>query len=50
MDEQIEKIISLAGNQNRYQYFTLIVVVFLWINCNFIAIIIPFIEREPLIK
>ena len=50
MDEQIEKLIALAGNQNRYQYFTLIVIVFLWINCNFIAIIIPFIEREPLIN
>ena len=50
MDEQIEKLIALAGNQNRYQYFTLIVMVFLWINCNFIAIIIPFIEREPLIN
>ncbi len=50
MDEQIEKIIALAGNQHRYQYFTLIVMVFLWINCNFIAIIIPFIEREPLIN
>ena len=50
MDEQIEKIIALAGNQHRYQYFTLIVIVFLWINCNFIAIIIPFIEREPLIN
>ena len=50
MDEQIEKIIALAGNQHRYQYFTLIVVFFLWINCNFIAIVIPFIEREPLIN
>ena len=50
MDEQIEKLIALAGNQHRYQYFTLIVIVFLWINCNFIAIIIPFIEREPLIN
>ena len=50
MDEQLEKIIALAGNNNRYQYFTLIVVTFLWINCNFISTIIPFIEREPLIN
>ena len=50
MDEQIEKVIALAGNQNRYQYFTLVVIVFLWINCNFISVIIPFIEREPLIN
>ena len=50
MDEKIEKIIELAGNKNRYQYFTLIVIVFLWINCNIIAIIIPYIEREPIIN
>jgi MFS family permease len=50
MDEKIEKIISLVGNENRYQYFTLIIIVFLWINCNFIAIVLPFIEREPIIN
>ena len=50
MDEKIEKVIALAGNQNFYQYFTLFVIVFLWINCNFIAIVIPFLEREPIIN
>ena len=50
MDEKIEKVIALAGNKNRYQYFTLIIMVFLWINCNIIAIIIPYIEREPIIN
>ena len=50
MDEKIEKVIALAGNQNRYQYFTLIVIVFLWINCNFIAIVIPYLEREPIVN
>ena len=50
MDEKIEKVIALAGNEHRYQYFTLAVIVFLWINCNFIAIVIPFLEREPIIN
>ena len=50
MDEKIEKVIALAGNNHRYQYFTLVVIVFLWINCNFIAIVIPFLEREPIIN
>ena len=50
MDEQIEKIISLAGNENRYQYFTLCIIIFLWINCNFISCVLPFIEREPIIN
>ena len=50
MDEKIEKVIALAGNQHFYQYFTLFVIVFLWINCNFIAIVIPFLEREPIIN
>jgi hypothetical protein len=50
MDEKIEKVIALAGNENRYQYFTLFVIVFLWINCNFIAIVIPYLEREPIVN
>ena len=50
MDEKIEKVIALAGNEHRYQYFTLVVIVLLWINCNFIAIVIPFLEREPIIN
>ena len=50
MDEKIDRIISLAGNENFYQYFTLIVIIFLWINCNFISCVLPFIEREPIIN
>ena len=50
MDEKIEKVISLAGNELCYQYFTLIVIDFLRINCNFIAIVIPYLEREPIIN
>ena len=50
MDEKIDKVIALAGNENRYQYFTLCVIIFLWINCNFISCVLPFIEREPIIN
>jgi hypothetical protein len=50
MDEKIDRIISLIGNENFYQYFTLIVIIFLWINCNFISCVLPFIEREPIIN
>ena len=50
MDEQMEKVIALAGNQNRYQYFTLAVVVFLWVNCNFISCVLTFLERPPLVN
>ena len=46
----MEKVIALAGNQNRYQYFTLAVVVFLWVNCNFISCVLTFIERPPLVN
>ena len=49
-DEKIEKIISLAGNDHRYQYFTLVVIFFLWVNCNFISTVIPLIEREPIVN
>ena len=50
MDEKIEKIIELAGNEHRYQYFTLFVIIFLWINCNFLQCVLPFLEREPIVK
>ena len=50
MDEKIEQVIALAGNEHKYQYFTLGVVIFLWINCNFISCVLTFLEREPLVS
>ena len=49
-DEKIEKLLSLAGNDNRYQYFVLCVFLFLWMNCNFMAVVLPYLEREPIIS
>ena len=48
-DEKIEKLLSFAGNQNRYQYFALMIFLFLWMNCNFMAVVLPYLERQPLI-
>ena len=50
MDEKIEKIIELAVNEHRYQYFTLCVMIFVWINCNFLSCVLPFLEREPIVN
>ena len=49
-DEKIEKLLSLAGNEHRYQYFALTIFLFLWMNCNFMAVVLPYLEREPLVK
>ena len=49
-DEKIEKLLSFAGNENRYQYFVLIIFLFLWMNCNFMAVVLPYLERQPLIQ
>ena len=49
-DEKIEQLLSFAGNEHRYQYFVLGVFLFLWINCNFMAVVLPYLEREPLIN
>jgi MFS family permease len=49
-DEKIEKLLSYAGNENRYQYFVLAIFLFLWMNCNFMAVVLPYLEREPMIK
>ena len=50
IEEKIEKLISLAGNQHKYQYFSLIIFVFVWMNCNFMPVILPYIERAPLVN
>ena len=49
-DQKIEKLLSIAGNENRYQYFVLILFLFLWINCNFMALVLPYLEREPIVE
>ena len=49
MDENIEKLLELAGNKNRYQYISLIITVFLWLNSNFLIILLPYLERAPLV-
>ena len=50
MDNKIEKLLELSGNKHRYQYFTLAIFVFLWINCNFLIVVLPYLEREPLVN
>ena len=49
MDEKIDKLISLAGNKHKYQIFCLILVFLLWVNCNFMACVLPLLERKPII-
>ena len=48
--KKIEILLSYAGNEHRYQYFVLFIFLFLWANCNFISVALPYLEREPLIK
>ena len=48
--KKIEKLLSFAGNEHRYQYFVLFIFLFLWANCNFLAVVLPYLEREPLIN
>lgn len=49
-EEKIEKLMSLAGNNHKYQYFVLIIFLLVWLNCNFMPISLPYLERSPLIK
>ena len=49
-DEKIEKLLSYAGNEHRYQYFALGVSFFVWMNCEFMGVVLPYLEREPLIN
>ena len=45
IDEQIDKLISLAGHKHKYQIFLLITMTTLWIHCNFMAVVLPFLEK-----
>ena len=49
-DEKIENLLSYSGNEHRYQYFALYIFLFLWMNCNFMAVVLPYLERAPLVK
>lgn len=49
-EDKIEKLISISGSKNRYQYFLLIIVFFLWSNCNFMAVVLPYLERKPMVE
>ena len=49
MDEKIDKLISLAGNKHKYQIFCLILIFLLWVNCNFMACVLPLLERKPIL-
>ena len=48
--KKIEKLLSYAGNEHRYQYFVLFIFLFLWANCNFMTVVLPYLEREPLVN
>ena len=48
--KKIERLLSYAGNEHRYQYFVLFIFLFLWANCNFMTVVLPYLEREPLVN
>ena len=50
MEEELEKIMKLAGNKNRYQYFMGILAFLFWLNVNFFSVTIPYLEHTPLIS
>ena len=49
-NEKIEKLIELAGNQNRYQYSALFIVAFVWCLTFFVTQSISVLEDLPIIE
>lgn len=47
MEENIDNIIQLAGNKNRYQYITLLFTFLIWVNVELLPISLPFFEKSP---
>ena len=50
MEEDLEKIIALAGNKNRYQFFIVTLSFLFWMNINFFSITLPYLEQTYLIS
>jgi len=50
MEEKVDAIIKLAGNENRFQYMIEIFIILFWINCNLLTISLPYLEKTSLVK
>lgn len=50
MEEQIAQILSLAGNQHKYQYFIALICFLFWLNLTSISFSLGFLENKPLIS
>lgn len=47
MDAKIEKLISHAGGQHRYQILSVVICFFIWTNADLNSIALPFLEKMP---
>lgn len=47
MDNKIEDLIKLSGNQHKYQYINLILSFVFWLNICCISVSIPLLEKPP---
>jgi len=50
MDNEIEKIIELAGNKNKYQVLVLAITFMIWMCVDLIPISLAFLEKMPLVE
>ena len=50
MEEKVEKLFKLVGNENRYQYFVMSLTIWYWISCNLLSTSLAYLENTPLIS
>ena len=50
MEEKVEKLFKLVGNENRYQYFVMSLTIWYWISCNLLSTTLAYLENTPLIS
>ncbi len=50
IEKKLDSFIELAGNENRYQFLLVFMTLIIWINVEFLSIILPFLEKEPLVN
>ena len=49
MDNKIDKLISLCGTYNKYQFILLLISFLCWTNFMFISFTLPYLEDTPTI-
>ena len=50
VEENLAKLVSLAGNQHRYQYFIALICFLFWFNATMLSFSLGFLENKQMVS